>query len=304
MPSLELIHSTIYRYRRPVLLGRHQLMLRPREVRDIRLISFDVRMNPDAELVWTHDVADNSIATANFKEKTDYLEIVSRSKIEMNMTQWPVFMISASACNFPFSYSDDEWIDLGALTVQHYPDPNGQLSEWVNSFIFSSPTDTLSLLKDVSVGIAQRTTYQIRESEGTQTPLETLDKQEGSCRDFAVLFVAAARCLGLGARIVSGYLVNTDGWLSGSNGFGSTHAWAEVFLPGAGWVAFDPTNRSIGSGNLISVAVVREMSQAVPVSGQFIGEKDDQLEMSVAVRISKTQDLLKICNAKASNCDG
>jgi len=288
MPSLELIHSTIYRYRRPVLLGPHKLMLRPREVRDIRLVSFDVTMNPQTELIWTHDVADNAIATANFKEKTDYLEIVSRSRIEMNTTQWPVFAISASACNFPFSYSDDEWIDLGALTAQHYPDPDGQLSEWVNSFIFSRPTDTLSLLKDISAGIAQRTTYQIRESEGTQTPLETLDKQEGSCRDFAVLFVAAARCLGLGARVVSGYLVNTDGLLSGSDGSGSTHAWAEVFLPGAGWVAFDPTNRSIGSGNLISVAVVREMSQAVPVSGQFIGDKDDLLEMSVAVRITET----------------
>ena len=288
MSSLELIHSTIYRYRRPVLLGPHKLMLRPREVRDIRLVSFDVTMNPQTELIWTHDVADNAIATANFKEKTDYLEIVSRSRIEMNTTQWPVFAISASACNFPFSYSDDEWIDLGALTAQHYPDPNGQLSEWVNSFIFSRPTDTLSLLKDISAGIAQRTTYQIRESEGTQTPLETLDKQEGSCRDFAVLFVAAARCLGLGARVVSGYLVNTDGLLSGSDGSGSTHAWAEVFLPGAGWVAFDPTNRSIGSGNLISVAVVREMSQAVPVSGQFIGDKDDLLEMSVAVRITET----------------
>lgn len=288
MPSLELIHSTIYRYRRPVLLGPHKLMLRPREVRDIRLVSFDVTMNPETELIWTHDVADNAIATANFKEKTNYLEIVSRSRIEMNTTQWPVFAISASACNFPFSYSDDEWIDLGALTAQHYPDPDGQLSEWVNSFIFSRPTDTLSLLKDISAGIAQRTTYQIRESEGTQTPLETLDKQEGSCRDFAVLFVAAARCLGLGARVVSGYLVNTDGLLSGSDGSGSTHAWAEVFLPGAGWVAFDPTNRSIGSGNLISVAVVREMSQAVPVSGQFIGDKDDLLEMSVAVRITET----------------
>lgn len=288
MPSLELIHSTIYRYRRPVLLGPHKLMLRPREVRDIRLVSFDVTMNPQTELIWTHDVADNAIATANFKEKTDYLEIVSRSRIEMNTTRWPVFAISASACNFPFSYSDDEWIDLGALTAQHYPDPNGQLSQWVNSFIFSRPTDTLSLLKDISAGIAQRTTYQIRESEGTQTPLETLDKQEGSCRDFAVLFVAAARCLGLGARVVSGYLVNTDGLLSGSEGSGSTHAWAEVFLPGAGWVAFDPTNRSIGSGNLISVAVVREMSQAVPVSGQFIGDKDDLLEMSVAVRITET----------------
>ncbi|HAI29799.1 MAG TPA: transglutaminase [Thalassospira sp.] len=288
MSSLELIHSTIYRYRRPVLLGPHKLMLRPREVRDIRLVSFDVTMNPQTELIWTHDVADNAIATANFKEKTDYLEIVSRSRIEMNTTQWPVFAISASACNFPFSYSDDEWIDLGALTAQHYPDQNGQLSEWVNSFIFSRPTDTLSLLKDISAGIAQRTTYQIRESEGTQTPLETLDKQEGSCRDFAVLFVAAARCLGLGARVVSGYLVNTDGLLSGSDGSGSTHAWGEVFLPGAGWVAFDPTNRSIGSGNLISVAVVREMSQAVPVSGQFIGDKDDLLEMSVAVRITET----------------
>jgi len=289
MLSLELIHSTTYRYRRPVLLGPHRLMLRPREVRETRLVSFDVRMNPDTELIWTHDVADNAIATANFKDKTDYLEIISQSRIEMSATQWPVFAISADACSFPFSYSDNDWIDLGALTAQHYPDPQGRLSEWVNSFIFGCPTDTLSLLKDISVGISQRTIYQVRESEGTQTPLETLDKQEGSCRDFAVLFVAAARCLGLGARIVSGYLVNTGGWLSGSDGSGSTHAWAEVFLPGAGWVAFDPTNRSVGSGNLIAVAVVREMKQAVPVAGEFTGGNDALLEMSVAVSITVTE---------------
>lgn len=288
MLSLELIHTTTYRYRRPVLLGPHRLMLRPREVHETRLVSFEVRMNPETPLIWTRDVADNAIATANFKEKTDYLEIESRSILEMTASPWPVFAISAAACSFPFLYSDDEWIDLGTLTAQHYPDPDGRLSEWVNGFILSCPTDTLSLLKDISFGISQRTTYQARESEGTQTPLETLDKQEGSCRDFAVLFVAAARCLGLGARIVSGYLVNTRGVLTGSDGSGSTHAWAEVFLPGAGWVAFDPTNRSIGSSNLIAVAVVREMSQAVPVAGQFIGEKGALLEMSVAVSTTET----------------
>ncbi|AXO13837.1 transglutaminase family protein [Thalassospira indica] len=286
MLSVDLVHSTIYRYHWPVLLGPHRLMLRPREARDTRLVSFEVTMSPETELVWTHDVAGNAIATANFKDKTDYLKIESRSKIEMAASQWPVFTISAAACTFPFSYSDDEWIDLGALTAQHYPDPTGRLSDWVNGFIFSSPTDTLSLLKDISFGISQRTNYRRRESEGTQTPLETLDNQEGSCRDFAVLFVAAARCLGFGARIVSGYLVNTDSSLRGSDGSGSTHAWAEVFLPGAGWVAFDPTNRSVGSGNLISVAVVREMTQAVPVAGEFTGGRGALIDMNVAVFIT------------------
>jgi transglutaminase-like putative cysteine protease len=129
-----------------------------------------------------------------------------------------------------------------------------------------STTDTLSLLKDLSAGVSAAVHYQCRDDEGTQSPLETLNRGWGSCRDFAVLFADAARCLGFGARIVSGYLYNPDRQSVGSSDAGSTHAWAEVFTPGAGWITFDPTNRGVGGFNLIPVAVVRDIRQAVQTS--------------------------------------
>ena len=138
-------------------------------------------------------------------------------------------------------------------------------------FVRGNPTDTLALLKDLSAGVSAWIRYQSREDEGTQSPPETLDRGWGSCRDFAVLFVEAARSLGFGARIVSGYLYNGDQDRVGSEGAGSTHAWAEVYVPGAGWITFDPTNRSVGGFNLIPVAVARDIHQAMPAAGSFVG---------------------------------
>ena len=128
--------------------------------------------------------------------------------------------------------------------------------------------------------------YEVREDEGTQSPDETLERGRGSCRDFAVLFVEAVRSLGFGARIVSGYLHNPEYNLTGSTGAGSTHAWAEVYVPGAGWITFDPTNRSVGSVNLIPVAVAREIRQTIPVSGSFYGPSDAFDGMTVEVSVT------------------
>ena len=154
------------------------------------------------------------------------------------------------------------------------------------------PTDTLSLLKDISNGITAGISYQSRETEGTQGPLETLDRGWGSCRDFAVLFAEATRTLGFGARLVSGYLFNPSGNEIGSADSGSTHAWVEVFVPGAGWIPFDPTNRSVGSTNLIPVAVARRIQQVAPVTGSFHGRPADVLSMDVTVHVEDDQGVL------------
>jgi transglutaminase-like putative cysteine protease len=214
------------------------------------------------------------------------LVIDSVADILLNAAPWPVFDIAASAISYPFRYSDDEWTDLGALTVLQYPDPAGQLRNWARGFIRSNPTDTLSLLKDLSLGVAQRIGYQSREVEGTQSPLQTLDRGWGSCRDLAVLFAEAARGLGFGARLVSGYLHNPNQNRVGSTGAGSTHAWAEVYVPGAGWITFDPTNRSVGGCNLIPVAVARGIHQAMPVAGSFVGMTDAFQGMEVEVSVT------------------
>ncbi len=260
-------------------------MLRPRETRELRLFSHDLSITPEATLTWAHDVAGNSIATALFDTPTDHLVIESRASLEITAPAWPVFAISASAIEYPFLYSPDEWTDLGALTTPQYDDPDDRFARWAESFIMGRPTDTLSLLKDISNGVFTQISYQSRDDEGTQSPNETLERGWGSCRDFAVLLAEAARRLGLGARIVSGYLSDSEISLVGSAGSGSTHAWVEIFIPGAGWISFDPTNRSVGSGNLIPLAVARNITQVTPVAGTFLGTNVDLLSMEIMVKM-------------------
>ena len=286
MITLEIHHRTTYRYRRLVNLGPHRLMLRPRESRDLRLISSAVTVAPAAQVTWAHDVLGNAVATAMFHGATDSLIVDSVMQLELAGSAWPIFDIAASAIVYPFRYSDDEWTDLGALTIQQYPDPTGRVAKWARGFVRGERTDTLSLLKDLSLGVSAWIGYQSREDEGTQSPIETLDRGWGSCRDFAVLLVEAARSLGFGARIVSGYLFNPDRNLSGSTDAGSTHAWSEVFVSGAGWISFDPTNRSVGGANLIPVAVARDIRQAMPVSGSFVGDSDAFAGMTVEVEVT------------------
>ncbi|MDU8946696.1 transglutaminase family protein [Ovoidimarina sediminis] len=285
MVALAVTHETTYRYRNPVSLGRHRLMLRPRETQDLRLISFAVDVTPSATITWAHDVAGNSVATADIATAGNLLQIKSEAVLELSAPVWPVFDIAASAASYPFLYSDDDWTDLGALARPQYSDPYNRLLVWVEGFVMQRPTDTLSLLKDVSNGVSAQVAYQSREVEGTQGPLDTLDRGWGSCRDFAVLFAEAARTLGFGARLVSGYLYDPSDNLTGSEGAGSTHAWVEVFVPGAGWIAFDPTNRAVGSGNLIAVAVGRRIGQVAPVTGNFHGTNTDLIEMNVQVTV-------------------
>ncbi|OLS50995.1 transglutaminase family protein [Rhodovulum sulfidophilum] len=288
MPSVTILHATDYRYRTEVPLGAHRLMLRPRETRDLSLTSFELEITPEARIDWSNDVAGNAVATAQFDRTTAMLSIRARTRLELRAPVWPVFPIAAAAASYPFAYSPDDWTDLGALAMPQYADDTGRLSKWVERFVMSRPTDTLSLLKDVSNGITALISYQSRETEGTQGPLETLDRGWGSCRDFAVLLAEAVRTLGFGARLVSGYLFDPDGDRTGSAATGSTHAWVEIFVPGAGWVAFDPTNRAMGSANLIPVAVARRIAQVSPVSGSFHGRPSDLLALNV--RVSVCQD--------------
>ncbi len=285
MPVLNITHRTEYRYATLVAPGPHRLMLRPRETPELRQLSFDLLVQPEPVVTWAHDVAGNSVATASFSGLTGVLTIESRMTVDLGAPAWPVFDIAASAQHYPFRYSTEDWIDLGALARPQYVDVAGRLSDWVEGFVMARPTDTLSLLRDVANGVSSRINYQSREVEGTQGPLETLDRGWGSCRDIAVLFAEAVRTLGFGARIVSGYLYVASSDIIGWTDAGSTHAWVEIFVPGAGWIAFDPTNRSMGSGNLIPVAVARHITQVAPVTGSFHGRSGDLLGMSVEVAV-------------------
>ena len=287
---LTIRHRTVFRYRLPVRLWPHRLMLRPREGPELKLLDLRLRLAPEAAVTWAHDVAGNAVANATFRAPTDTLMIESTAILRLDAAAWPVFDVAVEAMHYPFAYGADDRLDLGALAVPQYPDPEGDVAGWAHGFLAGPRTDTLALLKDLSAGVHAAIAYAAREDEGTQSPTTTLACRSGSCRDFAVLFVEAARWLGFGARLVSGYLHDPDLELVGSSDAGSTHAWAEVFVPGAGWIAFDPTNRSVGGAHLVPVAVARDIRQAIPVSGSFAGPVDALQRLEVEVRVTARAD--------------
>jgi transglutaminase-like putative cysteine protease len=189
---LNVRHTTVYRYRRPVALGDHRLMLRPRDSHDLRLIQTNLNLSPPATLRWSHDVFGNSIAIASFAEPSAELRIESSLQLETYVVERPAFQITPEAVSYPFIYSADDRLDLGRMLERHHPDPADRLGSWARGFIRSNPTNTSALLADLNSGVAAWISYQNRETEGTQTPIETLNRGWGSCRDLAVLLIEAA----------------------------------------------------------------------------------------------------------------
>jgi transglutaminase-like putative cysteine protease len=249
-----------------------------------------LNISPPASLCWHHDVFGNSIAVATFKDPSTELRIESNLLLETYSVQSPTFQIAPGAKNFPFKYSTDDRIDLGGMTNRQYADSNDRLGMWARGFVRGTKTDTAALLSDLNMGVGSWISYQSREAEGTQSPMETLDLGRGSCRDLAVLLIEAARTLGFGARVVTGYLYNSasDDRHAARIGVGTTHAWADIYIPGSGWVAYDPTNGTIGGNDLIRVAVTRDIGQAVPIAGTFVGKSDCYLGMLVDVTVVRT----------------
>lgn len=289
MQRLTVNHETTYRYKRPVTLGEHRMMFRPRDSHDTRLLDATLSIEPQAKLRWLHDVFSNSVTIATFAEPADYLHFKSQIVIDRYPYIGPEFPIEPFARQIPFSYPLSEIPDLGRTIERHYSDPDRMVTEWTRQWL-SEPigsTDTEEFLRALNAGIPAQLRYEERNEPGVQTPNETLQMGSGSCRDYALLMMEAARSVGLAARFVSGYLYDPaiDGQESDVTGAGATHAWVQVYLPGAGWVEFDPTNGTYGGQNLIPVAVAREPHQAVPVTGTFEGDPDDFIEMVVKVDV-------------------
>ena len=290
MTVLRVRHTTRYDYRKPVELGEHRLMCRPRDSHDLRLIDTSLVIDPPSTVLrWVHDVFGNSIAVASFNGSTDHLVLESSFRAQHFPAEPGELVVEAFAERFPFSYSADDAVDLGRTKERHYADPEHELDRWAQALVQEVPGGgTLEVLAAMTGRIKSQLKYAPRDAEGVQAPLETLALGSGSCRDFALLMMEAARCLGLATRFVSGYLYDERliGAGAGLVGGGATHAWVQVYLPGAGWVEYDPTNALIGGRNLIRVGVARDPSQAAPVSGRFTGPGDAFAAMSVSVEVT------------------
>lgn len=289
-------HVTRYRYARPVSFGPHRAMLRPHETPDLRLINMAVETRPAAGIRWIHDVFSNAVTLFEFSQSSDQLEVEARFEIVRTSFEDAKFPIEAHARTYPFSYAPDERLDLGPLCVPADGDADDAVTAFAQRFVTESGGDTWALLIAMTAAIKDELTYIRREEPGVQTPLDTLAKGSGSCRDFAELMCEAVRRLGFAARFVTGYLYDPaldsaafaeDGArIDEVTGAGSTHAWVQVFLPGAGWIEFDPTNGEAASGHLIRTGVGRTPSQVAPLAGSYIGSPDDALGLEVSVDIS------------------
>jgi transglutaminase-like putative cysteine protease len=290
VPHIEVVHSTGYRYKRPVRFTPHRAMLRPRDSHDLRLNNATLGLTPPAEAIrWAHDVFGNSVCYLDWGDvESDSLDLVSTLEIDHfpSGRAVPNEILDPVAETFPFSYAQEELPDLARLIERQHVDPEHTVDAWVRSFLHNgAPTRTMELLSAITQAVKADFTYEAREQEGTNPPAVTLASRRGACRDFALLMMEAVRVVGIAARFVSGYLYD-DTAAAATVGGGATHAWVAVYLPGAGWVEYDPTNGLIAGRNLIRVCTARTPEQAVPISGGFIGGEDDFDGLQVDVKVT------------------
>ena len=286
MSLLTVRHVTIYRYSEPVRLGEHRMMFRPRESHDLKLLKNNLSIMPNpARLRWLHDVFDNSIAIAEFEGSTSELRFESIVTLQHFETTFPDYPLEEYATNYPFRYSDEDMPNLTRALAYHYPNDN--VRQWANQFLNQSGiTGTMSLLRSMTLGIRKQFLYMRRGKKGVQSPDETLQSRRGSCRDFAVLMMEATRSLGVAARFVSGYIFVPGNDMRVTGG-GATHAWMQAYLPGAGWIDFDPTNSIVGNRNLIRVASAWSPDHVLPLWGTFTGSVNSFLGMDVTVSVTE-----------------
>jgi transglutaminase-like putative cysteine protease len=262
------------------------MMFRPRASHDLKLLKTSLSIVPNpARLRWVHDVFDNSIAIAEFNGATSELRFESIVTLEHSETTLPKYPLEEYANNYPFSYSDEDMPSLCRALAHNYP--RETVRQWANQFLDPSGiTGTMNLLRSMTLGIRKQFQYTRRIQKGVQSPDETIQSGRGSCRDFAVLMMEATRSLGVAARFVSGYIF-VPGNDTSVTGGGATHAWMQAYLPGAGWIDFDPTNSIVGNRNLIRVAVAWSPEHVLPLWGTFTGPSNSFLGMDVTVSVTE-----------------
>jgi transglutaminase-like putative cysteine protease len=283
MPILTVRHVTTYHYRQPVAFGEHRMMLRPRDDDDQTVLKLALKITPQpSELAWTQDAFGNHVGIARFTGRARELRFESTTFVDHAPVVFRAMDIANHARTCPFSYTAHEKPGLARFMTP--PAPHPELDRWTAGFLRADGSaDTHALLVGMTQTIKRVFKHAARHQKGIQDPIETLTLASGSCRDVAMLMISALRALGFAARFVSGYLhlSDSDDRLTGGN----THAWVQVYVPGPGWVDFDPSSGTIGNENLVRVAVVHEPQEAIPLQGTWIGSAADHLAMNVAVRV-------------------
>lgn len=304
MPILyEVDHVTTYRYAAPVTFGTHRAMFLPRSGPYGRILSYSATTNIGSRVRWIIDALSNVVTVIELDEPGIELSFAFKLHgIHYGVAEAESFPLEARAEEVPVQYTPDEWQDLAGYLRPHAEDPNGSVAAWAKSFMIEHPHHATEVIRRMLDTIGSTFTYHAREAEGTQTPEQTLSSKSGTCRDYAWLMIEALRRIGFACRFVTGYIYDAaldNGDAPGMTGSGATHAWVQVYLPGAGWLHYDPTNRISGGTDLIPVAIARHPAQAVPLQGSWFGNAGDYLGMSVNVAIRKLKTLSEDVEAEA-----
>jgi transglutaminase-like putative cysteine protease len=285
MPILSIRHVTTYHYNQPVAFGEHRMMLRPRDDEDQKVIQTELEITPrPRQLAWMQDSFGNHVAAAQFDNRACELRFVSSIRLDHAPGEFRATDIKNFARTYPFGYALE---DLPGLERFIRPlSPHSAVDRWSATFFRKDGTaDTYILLEDMTRTIRRTFKHVSRHEKGIQAPARTLELGSGSCRDLAVLMIAALRARGIAARFVSGYLhlaEDDDDCAAGGN----THAWVQVYVPGPGWVDFDPSGGTVGNKNLVRVAVAHHPRAAIPLQGTWFGAAADHLAMKVAVKVT------------------
>lgn len=285
MPILTIRHVTTYHYRQPVAFGEHRMMLRPRDDGDQTVLESELKIMPEPnQLSWTRDTFGNHVAIARFADRASQLRFESTIRIDQAPGSFHTADIKDFARTYPFAYAAEDRAGLARFIAP--PSRHPRLDRWAARFLREDGSaDTCELLVDMTETIKRTFKHVARHEKGIQDSAVTLELASGSCRDLAVLMIAALRSLGFAARFVSGYLHLADDDDDRVTG-GNTHAWVQVYVPGPGWVDFDPSSGTVGNRNLVRVAVVHEPREAIPLQGTWIGTASDHLAMKVAVKVT------------------
>jgi transglutaminase-like putative cysteine protease len=286
MTILAVRHVTTYQYTQPVAFGEHRIMLRPREYHDQRVLEAKLEITPQpTSLLWTQDTFGNHIGSARFAGRARALRFASTARLKKFPTEIVEMEIEDFARTCPFGYRAKDMPDVAPFVAPQLQDGDCELRQWLRTFLSrDEPTPTLALLIKLNRTIRETFTHMSRHEKGVQDPLLTLHLRRGSCRDLAVLMIEAVRSLGLAARFISGYLHLPDD-NDDAHGGGNMHAWVQVYLPGPGWLDFDPASGIVGNRDLIRVAAVRVPAQAIPLHGTWTGFPSDYLAMKVEVKV-------------------
>lgn len=289
MPILTVRHITTYHYKQPVAFGEHRMMLRPRDDDDQRVTESEIRITPEPiQLSWAQDGFGNHVATARFAGRARELRFESAFRLDHAPAEFRADDIEDCARIYPFAYAPEDRLALAPFLAPVSEHPN--IASWAAGFLRDNAmAETGALLVNMNRAIHRTFKHAARHAKGIQDPVETLGLASGSCRDVAMLMIAGLRSLGIAARFTSGYLHLTDDDDDGLTG-GNTHAWVQAYVPGPGWIDFDPSSGAVGSQNLVRVAVVHDPREAIPLQGTWIGGASDHLAMKVAVKVRAVAD--------------